>query len=122
MSFAPAKPQVLGSVQQPFAAPRRPLRVSAAATGVLAPSSKPQDREKQSYNGQRRPAAVPLPGWLRSEDGQATPATPAELETGTTATQQPILSFAGGGIFFWCVACQGMLQPGIGGCWRGAGG
>lgn len=106
MSFpctAPPKPQ--GSVQQTFAAPRRPLRVNAAATDILAPRSKP--REKQP-NVQPRPSAppLPLPGWLRSEDSPTVPATPAEPEPSTTTAQQPILSFAGGGIFFWCVTAQ----------------
>lgn len=71
---------------------RRPLRVSAAATGLV---SKPRLLERLTGTTPTDPPT----GVTEAPAGRA-PEAPVELRESST-TQQPIVSWAGGGIFFW---------------------
>lgn len=84
---------------------RRPLRVTAAATGVLTPTP-PEQRGEQgpAADGasQRWPLPLPIPGWFRRAESEQEEAPRAPVQVQVAAgSKQPILSFAGGGIFFW---------------------
>ncbi|KAL4419027.1 hypothetical protein ABPG77_010014 [Micractinium sp. CCAP 211/92] len=76
-------------------APRRgPLKVQAAATGVFTPSKQQQQRGVGISDEGRLP--LPALPWFTARPSEVQE-EPSEQATAT----QPILSFAGGGIFFW---------------------
>ncbi|KAL4430951.1 hypothetical protein ABPG75_006207 [Micractinium tetrahymenae] len=78
-------------------APRRaPLRVQAAATGVFTPSKPQQQRGLGTADEGRLPLPLPPLPWF-SRPPLEVEAAPQEQ----AVAAQPILSFAGGGIFFW---------------------
>ncbi|EFN59130.1 hypothetical protein CHLNCDRAFT_137944 [Chlorella variabilis] len=77
----------------------------AAATGVLTPTP-PEQRGEQgpAADGasQRWPLPLPIPGWFRRAESEQEEAPRAPVQVQVAAgSKQPILSFAGGGIFFW---------------------